>query len=99
MNTPGIKDSPVSTQLRENVREAIRKAEAAGLSPEDARQIVVLVATAGEKKAEYCGGSHCSKGNPGTDLHPCPYKTEINDDHDTLCNCCTVCERECRHGV
>lgn len=39
-------------------------------------------------------------GNPGSaDLHPCPYKREINDDPDEYCNCCSECEQECRDNI
>lgn len=27
--------------------------------------------------------------------HPCPYQTEINDDSETLCECCIICEGNC----
>ena len=31
--------------------------------------------------------------------HPCPYKCEINDDADTLCECCEACEQECTDDI
>ena len=30
-----------------------------------------------------------------TSLHTCPYKTEINDDYESVCDCCSDCEYEC----
>ena len=27
--------------------------------------------------------------------HTCPYAEEINDDHETMCNCCSDCAHEC----
>jgi hypothetical protein len=41
-----------------------------------------------EKKCQCCGI------NDGTDLHKCPYATEINDSTEP-CNCCKGCEYEC----
>ena len=32
--------------------------------------------------------------NPAAELHPCPYKSEINLD-DEQCNCCPSCEEQC----
>ena len=34
-----------------------------------------------------------------TEEHTCPYKTEIHDDFETMCNCCTDCTRECADDV
>lgn len=42
----------------------------------------------------------CRCGQPGsTELHSCPYNREINDDPDTLCNCCPDCEGKCRDDI
>lgn len=27
--------------------------------------------------------------------HTCPYEEDINDDHETKCNCCPECEQNC----
>ena len=27
--------------------------------------------------------------------HVCPFRSEIADDFETLCGCCSVCEHEC----
>jgi hypothetical protein len=37
--------------------------------------------------------------NPAERLHPCPYKVEINEDSDTLCDCCPDCEVICRDEI
>jgi hypothetical protein len=29
------------------------------------------------------------------ELHPCPFSEEINDDSETLCNCCRECYGDC----
>ena len=31
--------------------------------------------------------------------HLCPYKMEINDDHESTCNCCDECTSECAMDV
>lgn len=31
--------------------------------------------------------------------HPCPFKQEIHDDRDTLCECCENCTHECAMDV
>lgn len=33
------------------------------------------------------------------DLHTCPYKEEVNNDTEALCNCCSLCEHECDHDI
>ena len=33
--------------------------------------------------------------NDGKSLHTCPFSEEINNDTQTLCNCCSTCENEC----
>ena len=32
-------------------------------------------------------------------LHPCPYKSDVHDDEETLCNCCKECTHECAEDV
>jgi hypothetical protein len=31
--------------------------------------------------------------------HICPYKAEINDDDETLCDCCDNCRAECQDNI
>ena len=45
-----------------------------------------------ETDKEMC--ERCGK-NPATELHTCPFAEEINDDHESLCDCCEECEQEC----
>ncbi len=33
--------------------------------------------------------------NDAQSEHTCPYAEEINDDSDSLCDCCSDCEHEC----
>lgn len=48
-----------------------------------------------------CTCGKCSKQPPeyAWELHPCPYKSDINDDPDTLCNCCPYCVSECAADI
>lgn len=45
------------------------------------------------KQVETCDHYRCS--NPAQAPGPCPYKSEINDDSETLCTCCEDCRHEC----
>jgi hypothetical protein len=41
-----------------------------------------------------------SCGRPGGKApHTCPYREDINDDHETECNCCDHCEQECAYDI
>ncbi len=42
----------------------------------------------------------CSKcgQNPASELHPCPFAEEINDNHEE-CDCCDECESECADEI
>ncbi len=35
----------------------------------------------------------------GKEDHDCPYAVEINNDTETMCNCCDTCERECWRDI
>jgi hypothetical protein len=37
--------------------------------------------------------------NECEDKHTCPYQSEINDDNDSLCNCCSDCQYECAMDI
>ncbi len=41
----------------------------------------------------------CSHKDKRQELHTCPFKEEINDDHESLCSCCEACTRECAMDV
>lgn len=41
---------------------------------------------------------NCGK-NPAEALHPCPFRADVNDDSETLCNCCPECEHECAMDI
>jgi hypothetical protein len=53
------------------------------------------------KQRTKCQGQRHNSGckGIGIELHICPYQSEINDDNDTLCNCCDICRSECRDDV
>jgi len=40
-----------------------------------------------------------SKNHEGKEPHPCPYRSEINDDDETLCTCCDNCTQECADDI
>lgn len=31
--------------------------------------------------------------------HPCPYKSEIHNDEESLCTCCKDCEYQCSQDI
>lgn len=41
----------------------------------------------------------CKCGAGGIAMHPCPYRSDVNDDEDTLCNCCEGCTTECAEDI
>jgi hypothetical protein len=44
--------------------------------------------------AEVLKCSRCNS-NAATDEHTCPYAEEINNDSESLCDCCDICTHEC----
>lgn len=40
----------------------------------------------------------CEK-NPAEPDHTCPYNEDINNDSETLCNCCKDCAQECAWDI
>ena len=48
---------------------------------------------------EKCEGGHCKGANDATAAHTCPFAEEINDDHESLCNCCDECTQECAWDI
>tara|TARA_R110000823_G_scaffold309869_1_gene434408 strand:- start:7659 stop:7856 length:198 start_codon:yes stop_codon:yes gene_type:complete len=47
--------------------------------------------------ADVNGSGKCSmcEINEAQSKHTCPYAEDINDDSDSLCNCCSNCKHEC----
>jgi len=41
----------------------------------------------------------CRCGQPGEFDHPCPYSEDINNDSETLCNCCEHCQSQCADDI
>lgn len=37
--------------------------------------------------------------NKASAPHTCPFKSAINDDNDTLCECCEECQTECVQNI
>lgn len=33
------------------------------------------------------------------DEHTCPYREDVLDDHEALCNCCAFCEQQCCEDI
>ena len=50
-------------------------------------------------KCETCLRRKIDPPRLGRDPHPCPYQQEINDDSETLCNCCAECQAECADDI
>jgi hypothetical protein len=50
-----------------------------------------------KKEVEKVIGCNCAGATE--DLHTCPFKTEIHDDHETLCDCCDYCQEQCRYEI
>lgn len=40
----------------------------------------------------------CGK-NPANEPNTCPYGEEINNDNESLCNCCNECRQECGWNI
>jgi hypothetical protein len=47
--------------------------------------------------ADVSSSGKCSRCevNDAQSEHTCPYAEEINNDSDSLCDCCSDCEHEC----
>lgn len=41
----------------------------------------------------------CKCGQEGRDMHTCPFKDEIENDKESLCNCCENCTYDCAMEV
>jgi hypothetical protein len=35
------------------------------------------------------------ESRPAAAPHECPYDVEINENHESLCDCCEACEQDC----
>jgi hypothetical protein len=49
----------------------------------------------------WIGNELCTncKDKSSEPLHICPYKSDIHEDNETLCNCCNSCTRECLDDI
>lgn len=59
-------------------------------SEEEARQVEEELKTLYVE--EMCHGCH---KNPAAPSHACPYKEDMDNDTETLCNCCDACRDQC----
>lgn len=50
-------------------------------------------------EAGQCAGGHCRGTSAAIEPHPCPFDCEINDDHESLCTCCEICQQECADDI
>lgn len=41
----------------------------------------------------------CGKNAATLDEHTCPFKSDIHDDNETMCNCCNDCCQECADEI
>lgn len=48
-----------------------------------------------DPNAPMCG---CGKNNEEDD-HTCPYQRDVNNNHESLCNCCDECEGKCSDQI
>lgn len=51
--------------------------------------------------AAYKPQSTCNKCKtyPAAGEHTCPYQRDVNNDDETLCNCCDECEQQCAADI
>lgn len=42
--------------------------------------------------------TRCKKNAKAAE-HACPYQSDVNDDHETLCTCCGDCAHECAMDI
>lgn len=52
-----------------------------------------------KKKCEGKCGARDGCQNPAEEDHTCPYAEEINEDYESLCNCCSDCAHECAMDI
>lgn len=41
----------------------------------------------------------CKCGGDGTEYHTCPFSEDVHGDSTTLCNCCSICTRNCAEDI
>ncbi len=52
-----------------------------------------------KKKQEDWEVERCKCDEESYEDHPCPFAEEINNDSETLCNCCSSCMRNCADDI
>jgi hypothetical protein len=49
---------------------------------------------------DYSNNEICKCGKSASmDDHTCPFREELNNDSESLCNCCANCQYECAMDV
>ena len=48
---------------------------------------------------EIISNDKCKCGEPGRKKHDCPYQADVNNDSETMCNCCIDCTNECLNDI
>lgn len=41
----------------------------------------------------------CGKNPAAIEPHTCPFAEDVEDDHETLCQCCEECTHECAMDI
>ena len=41
----------------------------------------------------------CKCGQQGQEDHPCPYDEDVNNNPDSVCNCCNDCCNNCADDI
>lgn len=54
-----------------------------------------------EKEVEHIESIKCSRcnKNDAAELHTCPFAEDVNNDTETLCDCCEECTHECEMDI
>ena len=48
---------------------------------------------------DYGTDEHCTCNKYHYEDHTCPFAEEINNDSESMCNCCPYCEYECAMNI
>jgi hypothetical protein len=59
----------------------------------------LFMTMAAKKECANLCGNRGGCTNPEEADHTCPFSEEINNDSESLCNCCSDCRRECAEDI
>lgn len=51
-----------------------------------------------EKEYDYTKCPTC-QANEAAEDHPCPFLQDVENDEETMCNCCSECEQRCADDI